>query len=297
MGCRESKNREPGNNIRICIPGWTSEITKMPTNRRGGLTDLKQIKYSIFVLLFCCFSKKLTMKVAINISRPAIWCCFVLMVLSLPVSDSFGQKAHLSAREIDAKFSEVWDTSESVRKTYSWYARTEVIRDGDTVNILVEKYLFSKNGRLLSQVISERQAELPSTILIRQIAEAAKEKLVEFMKGLKVHLEQYALSDDALRHDFFSRATIGQPDANGILLVAGTGVITRGDRLTWWINTNTYSIARATVSTTFEETDVVFTASYTFLPTGLNYINRAEIRVPGKNLVVTLYFYDFMKID
>lgn len=237
------------------------------------------------------------MKVAINISRIAIWCCFVLMVLSLSVSESFGQKAYLSAEEIDAKFSEVWDTSEAVRKTYSWYARTEVIRDGDTVNILVEKYLFSKDGRLLSQVISERQAELPSTILIRQIAEAAKEKLVKFMKGLKGHLEQYALSEDAVRHAFFNRAAIGRPDEKGILLVSGTGVITQGDRLIWWINTNTYSIARATVSTTFEETDVVFTASYTFLPTGLNYINRAEIRVPGKNLVVTLSFYDFMKID
>jgi len=215
-----------------------------------------------------------------------------LLTLVFTVFTNQAQKAQLGYKEIDANFSRVWNTSQEIRRSYSWYARTEVIRDGETVNLLIEKYNNSKDGQQKSQVISEDQAELPSIPLIRQMAEASKVSLVNFMKGLKVHLERYALTDDSLRHHFFSRATIGLPDANGLLMVTGTDVITTGDKLTWWINTNTYSITRATIFTTFEETGAEFTAFYEYYPTGLNYMTGAEIRVPGKNLVVKLTFYD-----
>lgn len=164
--------------------------------------------------------------------------CMTSMVMLLPESAAQVQKTHLTYKEIDAKFAQVWNTSEAVRETYSWFARTEVIRDDETVNLLVEKYTF-----------------------------------------------------------VFFRATIGQPDVKGILQVSGSDIITKGDQLAWWIDTNTYSITKATISASFEDTGVEFTAFYDFLPTGLNYMNRAEIRVPEKSLVVKLYFYDFTQTN
>lgn len=215
------------------------------------------------------------------------------LTLLLFVFTAQGQKPRLNYQEIDSKFSEVWNTSVALRKAYSWYSRTDVIRDGDTVNVRIERHESDMDGRVISQVISEKQAELPSIILIRQLAEASKARLIAFMTGLKVYLEQYALTDDSLRHTFFARAAIGIPDANGLLLVAGANIIANEDKLNWWIDTKNYSITKATISTSYEDTKVDFTAFYGYLPTGMNYLTRAEIRVPEKNLVVNLQFYDF----
>ncbi|MFC2101811.1 hypothetical protein ACFLS7_02350 [Bacteroidota bacterium] len=219
--------------------------------------------------------------------------CITGLTVMLSVFTAHGQKPHLNYQEIDAKFSEVWNTSVALRTTYSWYSRTDVIRDGDTVNVRIEKHESDMDGRIISQVISEKQAELPSIILIRQLAEASKARLIAFMTGLKVYLEQYALTNDSLRHTFFARAAIGVPDANGLLLVAGSNIIAKEDKLNWWIDTKNYSITKATIATSYDDTKVDFTAFYDYFPTGMNYLTRAEIRVPTKNLVVKLQFYDF----
>jgi len=225
---------------------------------------------------------------------PFLSAILIVFTLLLTAGKSFGQQKHLNASEIDVKFSQVLTKSEQVRKSYTWSAKTEVFRKGDLVNTLIEKYGYDNNGKEVVQVIRDDQAELPSTPLIRQIAEAAKNRMVGFMERLRDFLETYALAEDSLRHHFFDSASIGIPDKNGFLQVKGSNVITPGDELIWWINTNTYSISKVTISTDFEDDEVEFSASYTFLPSGINYINRAEIRVPGQDLVVKRSFYDFI---
>ena len=216
---------------------------------------------------------------------------FLLVMMALYVP---GQKRLLSAREIDEKFSQVWKSGLATRPNYTWKAKTEVIREDKTVQVLVEEVSCGPDGRQVSRVISNQEAPLPSTIFIRQIAEDQKAKVVDFMKRLRAFLERYALTDDSLRHSFFSRASIGLADANGQLLVSGTSVLTKGDRLNWWLETSLYSLTTATISTTFESYAVEFSATYGLLP-GLNYMSQARITVPAKNTVVKLLFYDYVK--
>jgi len=216
---------------------------------------------------------------------------FLLVFLPLFVH---GQKPLLNAHEIDQKFSQVWKESVGSRKQYSWKARTEVIRNDKLIQLLIEEVSSGSNGVQNHKVITDQEAQLPSTIIIRQIAEDQKSKIVAFMSALRVFLEKYALEDDGNRHAFFSKASISAPDARGQLLVSGYDVLTPGDQLKWWIDTRSYTITYATISTTFHGVRAEFSATYYLLP-GLNYMSQAKIEVPSKNMVIKLQFYDFVK--
>jgi hypothetical protein len=223
------------------------------------------------------------------IAYSAIFFQFVLLTM---LAD--GQKPRLNANEIGQKFSQVWKESEASRKKYSWKAKTEVTRDGEVIQLLIEEVSTNPNGLQIRKVISNQEAPLPSTIIIRQIAEDQKSKIVAFMSDLRIFLEKYALEDDNTRHSFFSKASISNPDARGLLLVSGSNVFTEGDNLKWWIDTRSYSIAYATISTTFKGIKAEFSATYYLLP-DLNYMSQAKILVPSKNMVIKLQFYDFIK--
>ena len=216
---------------------------------------------------------------------------FSLLLSMLIVS---GQKYLLNSKEIDDKFSKVWKTSEATRKLYSWKSKTEATRDEKIMQVLTEEISYEPGGRQVKKVLSNQEAPLPSGFVVHQVAEDQKAKIVSFMKELSLFLEKYALDNDSTRHAFFSKATIGIPDAKGILMVSGSNVLTKGDRLNWWIDTKTYSITKATISTTYNGTSAEFSGIYNLLP-GLNYMSSAEILVPSKNMIVKLQFYDYSK--
>ncbi len=218
---------------------------------------------------------------------------FALILASVPPVN-IEQKRLLNATEIDQKFSQVWKESEASRKNYSWKSRIEVTRDNKVVQVLIEEISVNADEKEIRKVISNQEAPLPSNFIIRQIAEDQKSKLVTFMSDLRNFLEKYALANDQTRHDFFSKATITTPDTRGLLLVSGSDVLTSGDKLKWWIDTRHYTVSYATISTTYKGVNVDFSATYYLLP-GLNYMAQAVIRVPSKNISVSLKFYDFMK--
>jgi hypothetical protein len=221
---------------------------------------------------------------------------YLVSLISLPLFSIFiqGQKDLSETRKIEQNFSQVWKISEATRKSYSWKARTEVIRDNKTLQVLVEEVSYAPDGRQVRKVLSNREAPLPSVFLIRQLAEGQKEKIIAFMGDLRLFLEKYALDDDSARHAFFSSAAISASGGNGLLLVSGSDVFAGGDRLKWWIDTRSYSIVYAAVSTTFRNAAVEFSASYYILP-NLNYMSRAKISVPSEEMVIDLQFYDFVK--
>ena len=215
------------------------------------------------------------------------------LLILLPTFES-GQRNLLNANEIDQKFSQVWKQSEASEKNYSWKTRTEVTRDEKVVQVLVEEVSIGPNGKKIRKTISNQEAPLPSALFIRKIAEDQKSKIVDFMRDLRGFLERYSLTDDSTRHSFFSKANISAPDAKGQLLISGSDIFTRGDKLKWWIDTRSYTITYATISTTYKGVGAEFSATYYLLP-GMNYMAQATIRVPSKNMVITLKFYDFVK--
>ena len=208
-----------------------------------------------------------------------------------------GQQLALKAKEVDEKFSQSRKTSEEIMKIYSWNSRIDVTKEGKVMDILIEEIRYGPDGKQQRKVINDQEAKLPSSFLIHQVAEEMKDKMVSFMNNLHLFLERYALDDENKRGAFFSRAIFGAPDANGQFLVSGDDVIIKGDKLLWWIDFHNYSITKASISTTFDGEQVEFTASYKYIPPGLNYMAFAEILVPVKGIMVQLHFYDFTKIN
>ena len=225
--------------------------------------------------------------------KAAVYFTILLLWLFFPLIVQ-GQKLQVYASAIDQKFSQVWKTSEASRKKYSWKVRTEVTRDNKVMQVLIEEVSYESNGLQIRKVITNQEAPLPSTVIIRQIAEEQKSKIIAFMSELRIFLEKYALEDDSIRHSFFSKASISNPDARGQLLVSGSNVLTKGDNLKWWIDTRSYTITYASISTTFKGIRAEFSATYYLLPE-LNYMSQAKILVPSKNMVIKLQFYDFIK--
>ncbi len=218
---------------------------------------------------------------------------FLFLLVSTPLF-LMGQKKLLNTPEIEQKFSQVWKSSEASRKKYSFKAKTEVTRDGKVIQVLIEDVSWESNGKQVRKVISNQEAPLPSTFLIHGIAAEQKSKIIGFMSDLRVFLEKYALDDENTRHSYFSKANISAPDARGQLLVTGSDVFTTGDKLKWWIDTRSYTIAYVTISTTFKGVGAEFSATYYLLP-DLNYMSQAKIVVPSKDMVIKLQFYDFVK--
>lgn len=227
------------------------------------------------------------------IISPIFTTAILLSLIFLPIRTD-QQKALLSASEIDRKFSQVWKESEASRKNYTWTSRTEVTRDEKVIQVLIEKITVDPDGRQIRKVISNKEAPLPTTFIIHKIATDQKAKIISFMTDLRAFLEKYALTDDSKRHSFFTAADISLPDAKGQLIVSGSDVFAKGDKLKWWIDTKSYTITYATILTTFRGVSADFSATYSSLP-GLNYMAVAKIKVPDKNMVIDLKFYDFVK--
>jgi hypothetical protein len=210
-----------------------------------------------------------------------------------PVS---GQKAKIDPKELEKQFYLSKDKSDEIVKDYSWYYRTDVIRDGKVVSIQIEACRYGPDGKLQEKIINNQEAALPSTFLIHEIAQEQKTKLVTFLNDLRVFLEKYALSDKKLGSVFFSNAIIGTPDPNDQVLVNGKDVIVKGDKLLWWLDLHIKAVTKASLVTTFEGTEIEFTATYKYIAPGLQYMNFAEIKVPSKNIIVQLQFYDYSKV-
>ncbi|MDP4282442.1 MAG: hypothetical protein Q8867_09890, partial [Bacteroidota bacterium] len=226
--------------------------------------------------------------------RSLIYCLgLVLNLMAFPVS---GQPI-IDAKELEKNFYKTRKTSEEIVKDYIWYSRTDVTKEGKVMDILIEECRYGPNGKLQRRIINDQEAKLPSSFLVHQIAEEMKTKMVTFMNDLHVFLEKYSLDDATLGSAFFSKAKIGSPDPNGQVLVSSEDVIIKGDKLLWWIDLRDNSITKASIVTTFNGDQVEFTATYKYIPSGLQYMTFAEILVPLKSLIVQLHFYDYTKID
>lgn len=227
-------------------------------------------------------------------NRSIIVASLFICLSGFTVLPGYGQAKSTEAGIIEQRFSDVWNRSKSSFRNYSWKVRTEVKRDDEVIQVLTEEVTFDVRGKEVRKVISNQEAPLPSIAVIRDIAENRKSRIVEFMTGLRALLEQYALDGDSIRGAFFSHAAINGPDKSGLIQVSGTDVLVEGDKLKWWIDTRSYSIAYATVTTIYQGVHSEFSATYYLLP-GLNYMSQAMIKIPYYDMLVTLKFYDYIR--
>ena len=129
-------------------------------------------------------------------------------------------------------------------------------------------------------------APLPVGFVRRRIVERERQKVEEYLTGLRDLLEQYTLPTAGKVQDFMNRATATGPDASGLFEMTGQNVVYPGDTFSIWVNPRTHHPQKIQVSTTFQGDPVNLTATFKTLPGGLNHVAYAEVTAPARQLSV-----------
>jgi hypothetical protein len=176
---------------------------------------------------------------------------------------------------------------------YSWTSRTEVIDQGQVKDLRLDAVNYGPGGQLQRTVMNDQSAPLPLGFLRRRIAEHERQKVEEYLSGLRDLLEQYTLPTAGKVQDFMNRATATGPDASGLFEMTGQSVVYPGDTFSIWVNPRTRHPQKIQVSTTFQGDPVTLTATFKTLPSGLNHVAYAEVTVPAKQLSVQVQNFDY----
>ena len=112
---------------------------------------------------------------------------------------------------------------------------------------------------------------------------------------MDIFLGNYSPDDQRNGSLFLSKATFHSPDSDGQIPVSAENVNINGYNMSWWIDKNTYFLTKRSISTTFKGGNIEFTATYKYIPGGINYMAYAELLIPAKNLIVRIHYFDYKK--
>jgi len=92
-----------------------------------------------------------------------------------------------------------------------------------------------------------------------------------------------------------SLVLLRQRDATGLIALSGGSVVTGGDSMTVWVNAATKKAAKVFVATTYQGDAVTMNATFNTLPTGLDYVNFADIQIPSRSMEVQVSNFNYNK--
>ena len=191
------------------------------------------------------------------------------------------------------RITEARQANAALMRQYSWTSRTEVIDQGQVKDTRIDKVNYGPDGQLQRTVLNDQSAPLPFGFLRRRIAEHERQKVEEYLMGLRGLLEQYTLPTAGKVQEFMNRSTATGPDANGFFEVAGKNVVSPGDTFSLWVDPRTRHAQRVQVSTSFQGDPVNLMTTFKTLASGLNHVAYAEVIVPTKQMSVQVQNFDY----
>ena len=183
--------------------------------------------------------------------------------------------------------------SNEILHKHSWTSRIEVLKSNEILNIMIEKNQYDQQGQIKRTLLNEQGAKMPTTFLIREIAETEKENMEKLLYGLRDFLKKYNLPDMTQVKNFISSASWQVDEASKEFVFTGSNVEEDGDQLIWRVEDGNFSTTRIEVHTKFQGDEVVFTGTFTRLKSGLNYMAFAEAHIPSKKIILQLQNYDY----
>ena len=178
-------------------------------------------------------------------------------------------------------------------KQYSWSSRTELLDNGIVKDIRIETVSCGPNGQLQRTLINNQPSPLPHGFLRKRIAERERAKVEKYLAGLRHLLDEYTLPTSGKVIDFISGAKISAPDAKGLREISGTGVVLPDDVFTLWVDPKTHHASKLKIVTTFDQDEVLVTASFKTLKSGLTHMQFAEVIASGKGLTLQVHNFDY----
>ena len=203
------------------------------------------------------------------------------------------QSPPAAVTDVTVRITEARTANAALMRQYSWTSRTEVIDQGQVKDLRIDTVNYGPDGQLQRSTMNDQSAPLPMGFLIRRIAEIERQKVEQYLGGLRGLLEQYTLPTAGNVQDFMNRAKATGPDASGLFEMTGQNVVSPGDTFTLFVDPATRHPRKVQVSTTFQGDPVSLTATFKTLPTGLNHVAYAEVTVPAKQLSIQVQNFDY----
>ena len=216
----------------------------------------------------------------------------IVAALGSPAAVS-AQAAPSGNMDVAVRVTEARKANAILMQQYSWTSRTELIDQGQVKDIRIDLVNYGPGGQLQRSLINDQGTPLPGGFLRRRIAERERQKMEEYLAGLRDVLEWYTLPTAGKVQAFLSQAKATGPDATGAFELTGQNVVLLGDTFSLWVDPLTRHPRKMQVSTTFQGDPVNVTATFKTLPTGLNYVAYAEVTVPAKQISVQVQNFDY----
>jgi len=203
------------------------------------------------------------------------------------------QSPPLAVTNVTVRITEARKANAALMRQYSWTSRTDVIDQGQVKDLRIDTVNYGPDGQLQRSTMNDQSAPLPLGFLRRRIADVERQKVEQYLIGLRGLLEQYTLPTAGKVQDFMNRAKATGPDAGGLFEMTGQNVVSPGDTFSLWVDPATRHPRRIQVFTSFQGDPVNLTATFKTLPTGLNHVAYAEVIVLAKQLSVQVQNFDY----
>jgi hypothetical protein len=204
------------------------------------------------------------------------------LALTAQVANEGVANAIIATRQKDAK----------LMQQYSWNCRTELQENGEIKDTRIEMVTCGPTGQLQYSQLSNQAAPLPGGFFRHRIAEKEREKMEEYIKGLRAFLHQYTLPSAGQVINFISAAHIPPPDKDGNLQITGSSVVIPSDTMSLWVKASTHQTLRVQIMTYYNGDEINVSATYKTLPGGYTYMAYGQINDPDKNLTLLIQNFD-----
>ncbi len=201
--------------------------------------------------------------------------------------------------QLAVQIAEGREANQAAMREHSWTARTEVKLKGETKQVKTETVRYTLDGKLQRTDLSAPQKEKPRGLRrkggVRGRIKAKKVgELKEWAGELHGLLHQYGLTSGGSMADFLSKASFGPATEPGLVKIVGTNVVQAGDELTFLVDSSTKELQRTTITTALEGDTVFVRTNHSTLDSGLSYAARSFVRVPAKDIEMTVERFGFV---
>jgi hypothetical protein len=219
----------------------------------------------------------------------------VMLVASPPAI--VAQTSHSSSTDVTVLVTEARAANDALMRQYTWISRTEMIDQGQVKDVRIEAVTYGSEGRLQRSALNDPAAPFPRGFLRWHVAEHERQKVEEYVAGLRSLLEDYTLPRAGQVQNFINTTTASGPDSGGLVKLTGRNVVLPGDTFAVWIDPTTRHGQKVQVSTSFDGDIVTLTATFKTLPSGLNHVAYAEVTVPTRRISIQVQNFDYDRIN
>jgi hypothetical protein len=206
-----------------------------------------------------------------------------------PAQDAANQSMRAS---IAQKVTTARQANAQATRQYTWDSRTELLESGTVKDTRVEMVNWV-NGQYQRSLVSDQGPSLPRFGLRKRIAEEKQNEMKEYLAGMKSLLGQYTMDSSSQVLAFLNKAQVSGPDASGLLALSGGSVVSPGDSMTLWVDVTSHKAKKVFVATTYQGDPITLNATFNTLPTGLNYMNWADIQIPAKSFEIQVSNFNY----